>query len=193
LGAQKISKGSVTMRSLVRPYPPRYIVRNLESSLEITTSVNVFKNSFLIVFAIFFSVFWVGFGAFSSYMIVEDITSDFPFTLPKIIYVLPVEWLLGSIFLAAVFIWRFTFKEIFVVSEQEIVVNQQSRIFSRSSRYLAEHISDLRASTSYWNKPIAFDYGARTMRFGQGLDEAEAKQIVARIQERFPRYSASKM
>jgi hypothetical protein len=180
------------MNSFVRPYPPRYTVRNLESSLEITTSINMFKNGFMIVFAIFFSIFWVAFGAFSIYMIIEDITSDFPFTLPQIIYVLPVEWLVGSIFLALVFIWRFTFKEIFVVSDQEIVVNQQSRIFSRSSHYLAEHINDLRAATSYFNKPIMFDYGARTMRFGQGLDEAEAKQIVARIQERFPRYSVSK-
>jgi hypothetical protein len=33
---------------------------------------------------------------------------------------------------------------------------------------------------------IAFDYGARTIRFAAGLDEAEARALVERINERFP-------
>ncbi len=36
--------------------------------------------------------------------------------------------------------------------------------------------------------PLAFDYGHRTIRFAPGLDEAEAKQIVAEIQNKFPQY-----
>jgi hypothetical protein len=35
---------------------------------------------------------------------------------------------------------------------------------------------------------VAFDYGAATFRFGAGIDEAEAKQIVAEIQQKFPQY-----
>ena len=101
-----------------------------------------------------------------------------------------MEWLLGSIFLVIIFFWRFTFKEIIQVSNQGIVVEQQSRILNRSMRYLAEHVKDLRASTSFDNKQLAFDYGARTIRFGRGLDEAEAKQIIAVIQEKFPAYFA---
>jgi hypothetical protein len=31
---------------------------------------------------------------------------------------------------------------------------------------------------------IAFDYGARTYRFGRGIDEAQAKQVVAELQRR---------
>jgi hypothetical protein len=33
---------------------------------------------------------------------------------------------------------------------------------------------------------IAFDYGARTYRFGSGMDEAEARAIVAHLQSRLP-------
>jgi hypothetical protein len=177
------------MNSVVRPSPPRYTVKELESSLEIKTSVDLAKNGFMIAFAIFLSVFWLAFGAFSISILIEDATSRFPFTSP-VIYVLPIEWLLSGIFLALVFVWRFTFREILLVSDLDIVVNHQSRIFNHTKRYLAEHIIDLRASTSYANKPIVFDYGARTMRLGQGLDEAEAKQIIAIIQERFPTYAA---
>ena len=32
---------------------------------------------------------------------------------------------------------------------------------------------------------LAFDYGARTYRFGAGLDEAEAKQVVIAIKQRY--------
>lgn len=40
-----------------------------------------------------------------------------------------------------------------------------------------------------WEKGfIAFDYGAKTYRFGESLDEAEARQIVALIHQRFPHY-----
>lgn len=35
---------------------------------------------------------------------------------------------------------------------------------------------------------IAFDYGAKTIRFGGGIDEAEARLIVETIVQRFHRY-----
>ena len=34
--------------------------------------------------------------------------------------------------------------------------------------------------------PLAFDYGAKTIRFGSGVDEAEARVILASIRTRFP-------
>ncbi len=35
---------------------------------------------------------------------------------------------------------------------------------------------------------ITFDYGAKTFRFGSGLDEAEAKMILSEITQRYPQY-----
>ncbi len=37
--------------------------------------------------------------------------------------------------------------------------------------------------------PITFDYGAKTYRFGDGVEEAEARMIVTRIQQQFSRLS----
>lgn len=48
-------------------------------------------------------------------------------------------------------------------------------------------MTDFRSSFSWWLGGvgmIAFDYGARTYRFGRGVDEAEAKQLVAELQRR---------
>jgi hypothetical protein len=38
---------------------------------------------------------------------------------------------------------------------------------------------------------ISFDYGARTIRFAGGVDDAEAKQIIAEIKQKFPRYRST--
>jgi hypothetical protein len=73
--------------------------------------------------------------------------------------------------------------------------------------YLADHIKALRVSSSnmdfahplliyyslyyLWHHnmgPLAFDYGAGTFRFGSGVDEAEAKQILSEILEKYPQY-----
>jgi hypothetical protein len=46
---------------------------------------------------------------------------------------------------------------------------------------------DFRSSFGWWlggNGTVAFDYGARTYRFGRGIDEAEAKQVVAELRPR---------
>ncbi len=74
---------------------------------------------------------------------------------------------------------------------------------SRSKEYLSSHISSLRVSPESfnpfdWSKGmrfwgigggvLAFDYGAKTFRFGNGIDEAEAKQIFNEIQLLFPKY-----
>jgi hypothetical protein len=74
--------------------------------------------------------------------------------------------------------------------------------------YSAEHIKALRISTNMnandifgWSRAgrfyglgggfIAFDYGSKTINIGSGIDEAEAKQILAEITQRFPLYHGS--
>jgi hypothetical protein len=93
------------------------------------------------------------------------------------------------------FIWRFFFKEIITIDNNSIIVKYKSVWYSPSKRYLAEHISDLRASpippTTVWSGRIAFDYGGQTFYFGSRLSESEAKQIITVIQRKFQRYQSS--
>jgi hypothetical protein len=114
-------------------------------------------------------------------------------------------WTVGGAFTIYAFLWQLAGKEIVEVSLQSITTSRQVLGFSRPKEYLAEHIKDLRVAppgngwfgwpraTSFWGLSggsVAFDYGARTFRFGSGADEAEAKQIIAAIQQRFPQYRA---
>jgi hypothetical protein len=53
-----------------------------------------------------------------------------------------------------------------------------------------------RRSAPFWppfQGRIAFNYGKKSIRFGENIDEAEAKQIVAAIQRRFPQYRTTEV
>ena len=65
--------------------------------------------------------------------------------------------------------------------------------------YDLQHVRNLRVvpfDASIWSGrdsfggmrggPLAFDYGAKTVRFGTGIDEAEARMILDSIRTRFP-------
>jgi hypothetical protein len=60
--------------------------------------------------------------------------------------------------------------------------------------YDLAHVRRLRTSPAIWTQgsgqpppgAIAFDYGARTVRIGSGIDEAEALMLLQAIASRFP-------
>jgi len=114
-------------------------------------------------------------------------------------------WLFGGLASIVLLLWQFTGVERIEVDAQTITVRRLILNLGRPKVYRAEHIKELRTvanpfSSSWWLWSsrmyywgwawgmIAFDYGARTIRFGGGVDEAEAKDIVKAIQERFPKY-----
>jgi hypothetical protein len=47
--------------------------------------------------------------------------------------------------------------------------------------------TDMGAALRFWGiggGPIAFDYGSKTLRFGAGLDDAEARDVIRDLRER---------
>jgi len=121
-------------------------------------------------------------------------------------------WTIGGGLALYQFAWQVSGKEVVEVANQSIKLSQVCLGIHPSKEYSASHIRDLRVSSSnvnlnhpmlqwtyFYNQPwyhnmsgsLAFDYGARTFRFGMSIDEAEAKQIIAEIQEKFPQYRSN--
>ncbi|HWX94212.1 MAG TPA: hypothetical protein VNY29_16415 [Terriglobales bacterium] len=79
-----------------------------------------------------------------------------------------------------------------VVSLQSNKVELRKEIFGvgASKQYLGQQIWNLRfqpemgAGRSHRDSGMAFDYGAKTITFASGLDEAEANQLVTLIKQR---------
>jgi len=113
--------------------------------------------------------------------------------------------LVGALYVLYLFLWQLTGVERIEVDAQGITVQRlmlKTLRVGRPKIHAAEHIKDLRtvpSSTPVWwrgmymwwsfmDGSIAFDYGAKTFRYGSGVDEAEAKDIIKAIHERFPQY-----
>jgi hypothetical protein len=115
-----------------------------------------------------------------------------------------VFWAFGWTFggLLAVFIYFYNMKgrEIIRISATELIRIRQYVWFSRSKKYATERISNLRLTDidpsalemgggmEFWGLSggsITFDYGPGIDKFGLGIDESEASQIIATIKTRF--------
>jgi hypothetical protein len=98
-------------------------------------------------------------------------------------------------------LWHIIGKEIIEVNSQTLTITKQIFRWRSSKEYISESISDLRVN----NQPlssfppikgiqkllgqegnIAFDYGAKTFRFGLEIDEAEANQIISTLYQHIP-------
>ena len=122
-----------------------------------------------------------------------------------------VGWTIGGIFAATTLLWSLAGREVIEVQPEVLVHRRAILGLGWSKVYSVAAIKDLRVAApglridnlsfsklldrtergqgrlrvgDFWGfsgGPIVFDYGARTVRCGAGVDEAEAKAIVARL------------
>lgn len=184
----------------IKPYPARHTTEDLGTALQITIPI---KKQW---FQIFFSC-----SALISWLIGELVVSGILWTGNQIGAPIPfllvwlIIWTMGGAFLAYLLSWQLFGKEIITVSAQSLITKRGVLVLGFPKEYSAAHIRALRVSAtnnipSMWcwmlngwfygmnGGWIAFDYGAKTIRFGAGVDEAEAKQILAEIRRRFPKH-----
>jgi hypothetical protein len=109
-------------------------------------------------------------------------------------------WTVGGLFAIYAWLWQVMGKEIVTVHGQTFKTRRDIGGFGFDKEYSLVQMRDLRVGSVGFNPvdvssslqlwgvgggAIAFEYGAKTIRFGAGLDEAEAKQVVTAIQKRF--------
>lgn len=109
-------------------------------------------------------------------------------------------WTIGGLFAIYAWLWQMVGKEILTVQGQKFRTRRDIAGVGFDKDYDLVQMRDLRmqlsgfspidlsSSLQLWGVGggvIAFDYGARTYRFGAGLDEAEAKQVVTAIKQRY--------
>jgi hypothetical protein len=102
-------------------------------------------------------------------------------------------WIACCGFGVYLWLWQLAGQEVVVVRPRSLILRREILGFGRSREFDLRHVRDLRVSPSPaaardWGAglqswgiaigPLAFDYGARTYRFGGGVDEAEAKDLV---------------
>ena len=107
-----------------------------------------------------------------------------------------VGWTLGGGFALYTWLWNLAGKEIVTLDSQALTHRRQIARLGLTRRYDVTHIKDLRVAPPQRSRrgahgtpfggTIAFDYGSRTVRFGQGIDEPEAKDLVELLKRHLP-------
>lgn len=109
-------------------------------------------------------------------------------------------WALGWVFAASTIAWMIWGSEVLAVVGRDLEVSTQIGPWSRRKVYRGSEIRDLGVSDTNpfqafrFDSPlvggrrgmIRFDYGARTIRAGASLEEAEAKMVVERLAGKLP-------
>jgi hypothetical protein len=195
----------------IEPFSPRYTTTEGHDGL--TVIIPARRNWLLILVVSFWLTMWVSMGvtvALVALSIASAIStvvapSAYPFIVFGVLWSL--VWLVATFWVLRSVAWSVGGREVVLVNEQALTTQRRIGPWPAGRRYeyAAEHIGDLRVdagmggsrgSIAYprrrWGTAsgaggVAFDYGARTRRFGESLDEAEAKQIVALFQERLGR------
>lgn len=149
------------------------------------------------LFIVAFLVAWVSMGsvAIAQGFISSSNKPPFLFMVGRTVF-----WAIATVFLIG-WCWQM------LVGREEILITPQGLTirrypFGRQLHYHLPEVKNLRvledvfAATNLWwwllyqawlpyAGVLAFDYGATTVRFGMGLDPAEARQIVEMLRDRF--------
>ena len=199
------------------PLPtPRHIVEKTDSFIRVTLPS---KRSIVNILWFSLWLFGWGYMLYGILYVVEMMSQAFQLaknTTPEIqagsglmvvgafflIFLLALLAMGGVVIYA--FFWLIAGKEVVETNSKVLKVSRQIFAWKRTREYVTSDVKDLRVTTKQsgfgsgrslqkllgLNGMIAFDYGAKTFRFGLEIEEAEAKQIIIAIKEWLPQQNA---
>ncbi|HSH01407.1 MAG TPA: hypothetical protein VLL52_02740 [Anaerolineae bacterium] len=198
---------------IVTPPSARHTINHNGHTLTVTipSQRNIFIIIILSIWLLFWSIGELVVGGMLIAGVISFIIDPDPIAavmlLPGLFMIIWfIFWTIGGGFATYTLLWSIAGQEIITINDQTLTLRRALFRFGKPKEYTTDHIRDLRASAetlspnnvmnparglAFWGITggnIAFDYGAQTYRFGAGIDEAEAKQIVTTILDRYPQY-----
>lgn len=182
----------------IKPANPKAIIQETPNGLQIVIPSR--KNMFIIIFLSIWLAGWFcgGLSAFAAILNDKSLSGENLFMIGWLII-----WMVIGTSALYIWLWNLLGKEVVVINNSGLVIKHEIFGYGRKKEYESMYIKNIRVSPQPFNLFnfssglqawgigggfIAFDYGAKTYRFGASIDEAEAYQIVERIKKRFPIY-----
>ncbi len=177
----------------IQPNPSRVTVTDTSQGLRIVIPCS--RSWFVIGFL----GFWICGWAVAEYMVSSQfLKGDAPPEGEWFMLAWFGVWTVAGLFAVYALLWQVMGKEMVTVHGQTVKTRQDIGGFGFTKEYdlvqmrnlrttqVSFNPLDLASSLQLWGVGggvIAFDYGAKTIRFGAGLDEGEAKEIVTAIKQ----------
>lgn len=181
----------------------RVAIADIRSSVEDTGRgleivIPAQRRWFTLLFLSFWLLFWT-FGGITT--MVQLFAPDTPLGVDLFMLVWLCGWAAGEVVVATIILWMLRGREMVTLTPRMLSVRREVFGIGPTHEFDVAHISDFRASpipfgASSSGGPlsllrqgfgtIAFDYGAKTYRFGISMEEAEARLLIKRIEEKVP-------
>ncbi len=182
----------------IDPNVPRF---QIEQTIEgIRIAIPSRRNIFVLAFLSLWLCLWFS----GETMAISQLTAADATSGPDLfLYFWLIAWTLGGGFALITLLWQLVGKEIVTIGNGALVYRVQIFGIGLDRSYAQTHITGMRTVeyvTSYFSNqsaikppffgavtgPIAFDYGARTMRILPSMDEAEARILLSKLKQQMP-------
>ena len=181
----------------VKPITGRSTVSDTLEGLRI--SIPSRKNVFMIAFL---SLWLVGWG-FGEVMVSGMLLRPPPGSSAPVVFMIVWlgMWTMGGAFCIYAVLWSLFGREVITLRGDVLSIRREVLAFGRTREYDLSQVRNLRVSPVPYNPfdfraglhfwgigggIVAFDYGAGTVRFGAGVQEGEASDLVKRLSDRHP-------
>jgi hypothetical protein len=182
----------------IEPESPRFSIESTPNGLRavIPARRNVFVLLFLCV--------WLGGWVFGEMHAIGELLSPTKNSPQLFLAVWLAGWTLGGVFAVGAVLWQFAGREVVSIGSTTLEHRVEALGIGCTRSYRLNEVKNLRATDYSANPftnqmawlppvtgggfgPVAFDYGARTMRFAPALEEAEARLLVSKLAPRMLR------
>jgi len=145
-------------------------------------------------------IVWLGFWVYALVAIVPPMFHTTGRNSPPMLFfvIWTVGWIAGGCFVFALFLWTIAGRERMTITPDGVSLRREAVGVGRTRHFELRAVKGLRVVDNAGNSvpfagfgrgdpfgsrsgSLAFDYGAKTIRFGSGVDAAEAKYILSKI------------
>ena len=156
------------------------------------------RNVFIMVFFAIWLCMW-SVGEFTAVMAFIAGNNSSPY-LFSVVWL--CGWTLGGLIAFRVLFWSIAGKEVIKIGQGALTIDKRGALFYRAKTYDLKEAKNFRAWQEYVphgrfgntrsnnafnlgsNGTIRFDYGMQTIKFADGLDEAEANFILQKLRDK---------
>ncbi|WP_259065562.1 hypothetical protein HDF24_02130 [Mucilaginibacter sp. X4EP1] len=178
------------------PYPGKAIIDERFDGIEITVPPK--KNTFQIAFLSIWLCAWFAGEIFVLPSLLAGGNSGFPMPF-AILWI--AGWTVGGLFAIRTWLWNVIGKEIITIGQGTLVIQKKWALLYKPKTYDLAEAKNFRAEEEIINTNIVgadrsnpwklddkgtikFDYGMKTIKFGDGLYEAEANAIIEKLRSK---------
>lgn len=179
------------------PYKGRATVQDNITDLQIVIPAK--RNWFIILFL----GAWLGGWLMGEFFALGLVTGSFGHRGPANLFVLfwLIGWTVGGFFAFRAFLWNLSGREIITIGQGRLTIDKKGAPLFKSKTYDVNEVKNIRiqednfATGPFGIRPtgfaglnaggiIRFDYGLKTVKFADGIDEAEARYILEKLKDR---------